>query len=400
MHRVDGPGATPGNLFTEGNPATAVPATTVTADIMNALQEEICAVIEQGGGLALDKPDNTQLLQAILSLGSSAGGSGQGIGVNQLINGEFGIMQRAETAPGGVLTIPDLSTTPRYGFDRWQVQAGTSGPGKIKAERIAFTPGQTTVPGNPLWHARHTITTGTTGNSYIRQKLEDVVRYSGGQFTFSAWMKAAASLSVTMQITQHFGSGGSADVIVATSVITIGTAWGREVVTGTLPSISGKTIGADSCLILTITLGATAFTFDLADAQAESTSAPTPMQRRAISLELDLARRYYEKSFSPDVADDTAPVSLDGASIGVSALTGPAARCLMRRFQTVKRTTPTMRWIDTLNQAVGQIEHNGASTAVTGTADNGPGSTGYPTISGSYSPAETVSAHWTADAEL
>lgn len=399
MHRVDGPGATNTNQFTEGNPSTSVPATTVTADIMNALQEEICAVIEQGGGLALDKPDNTQLLQSILSLASSSGGSGQGIGVNQLINGEMALFQRATSAPGGILTA-ECDDVGLYMLDRWQVSAGI-GPGKIDVTRQPFTAGQTTVPGNPLWFARYDTTTQPSNVCYVRQKLEDVTRYSGGQFTFSAWLKAAASLGITLQITQNFGSGGSADVIVATSVITIGTAWGRESVTGTLPSISGKTIGAGSCLILEVLLPAnTDFVLDMADAQAEASSAPTPIQRRSVSLELELAQRYYEKSWSPDVADDTAPVSLDGASIGVSALTGAAARCLMRRFRVPKRTTPTMRWIDTLNQAVGQIEHNGATTAVTGTADSGPGSTGYPTISGSYSPAETVSAHWTADAEL
>jgi microcystin-dependent protein len=65
MHRIDGPGATVDNKFTEGNPALAIPATTVTADILNALQEEICRVIEVGGGLTLNKANNTQLQAAI-----------------------------------------------------------------------------------------------------------------------------------------------------------------------------------------------------------------------------------------------------------------------------------------------------------------------------------------------
>lgn len=67
MHRIDGPGAAPGNLFTEGNPGTGVPATDVTDDWCNAVQEEICAVVT-GAGLFLNKPDNTQLLAAITKL--------------------------------------------------------------------------------------------------------------------------------------------------------------------------------------------------------------------------------------------------------------------------------------------------------------------------------------------
>lgn len=73
MHRVDGQGATVDNLFTEGDPGSGVPATTVTADILNALQEEMCSAIE-GAGIALDKQDNTQLLAALQALASAATG--------------------------------------------------------------------------------------------------------------------------------------------------------------------------------------------------------------------------------------------------------------------------------------------------------------------------------------
>lgn len=71
MHRIDGPGYAPGNLFTEGNPAVPTQATTVTADWLNAVQEEIAAVIE-GAGDTLDKPDNGQLLAAIDTLIAAA----------------------------------------------------------------------------------------------------------------------------------------------------------------------------------------------------------------------------------------------------------------------------------------------------------------------------------------
>lgn len=69
MHRIDhatreidGNGAGKDG-FTEGAPGV-VPATVVTADWANAVQEEIAAVIEDRG-IALDKPDNAQLLEAI-----------------------------------------------------------------------------------------------------------------------------------------------------------------------------------------------------------------------------------------------------------------------------------------------------------------------------------------------
>ncbi|MFZ5539466.1 MAG: tail fiber domain-containing protein [Pseudomonadota bacterium] len=76
MHRIDGPGATAQNLFTEGNPTTGVQATVVTADWANAVQEEIATVIE-GYGLTLNKAANNQLFLAIQSaIESVSGGSG------------------------------------------------------------------------------------------------------------------------------------------------------------------------------------------------------------------------------------------------------------------------------------------------------------------------------------
>ena len=64
MHRIDCPTATPDNRFTEGDPTIPVAATTVTADWLNAVQEELAAVIA-GAELPLDKANNAQLLQAL-----------------------------------------------------------------------------------------------------------------------------------------------------------------------------------------------------------------------------------------------------------------------------------------------------------------------------------------------
>ncbi|WP_299733962.1 hypothetical protein [uncultured Endozoicomonas sp.] len=62
MHRIDGTGATTDNRFTEGNPQAGVPATVVTADWLNSIQEELVAVI---GAEKLEKGRTDQLLEAI-----------------------------------------------------------------------------------------------------------------------------------------------------------------------------------------------------------------------------------------------------------------------------------------------------------------------------------------------
>lgn len=71
MHRIDGPGAAPGGQFTEGDPSVGTPASVVTDDWLNAVQEEICGVVE-GSGAALSKPSNAQLLLAIKALIAAA----------------------------------------------------------------------------------------------------------------------------------------------------------------------------------------------------------------------------------------------------------------------------------------------------------------------------------------
>lgn len=74
MHRIDDPSAvnaiptplqqgTPG-YFTDGSPTIGEEATIVRADWANAVQEEICYIIEQAG-ITLSKSDRTQLFQAL-----------------------------------------------------------------------------------------------------------------------------------------------------------------------------------------------------------------------------------------------------------------------------------------------------------------------------------------------
>lgn len=74
MHRIDSPGATVGNLFTEGNPSLSIPATEVSDDWLNDVQEELANFIE-GQGITLAKGTQTQLQAAIFSAISTGGTS-------------------------------------------------------------------------------------------------------------------------------------------------------------------------------------------------------------------------------------------------------------------------------------------------------------------------------------
>jgi hypothetical protein len=66
MHRIDGEGHDNGQ-FTDGDPLIPTPATVVTTDWLNAIQEEIVAVITAAGA-ALNKLSNVQLRDALYAL--------------------------------------------------------------------------------------------------------------------------------------------------------------------------------------------------------------------------------------------------------------------------------------------------------------------------------------------
>lgn len=67
MHRIDGPGATVDNKFTEGDPVGGIQATVVTDDFLNDVQEELISVLT-AGGVEPVKGTQDQVLQAIYKL--------------------------------------------------------------------------------------------------------------------------------------------------------------------------------------------------------------------------------------------------------------------------------------------------------------------------------------------
>jgi len=67
MERISGPGATPDNLFTEGDPSLGIDATTVTANWLNGVQEELIHILEEAG-ITPDGATLTQVLEALRTL--------------------------------------------------------------------------------------------------------------------------------------------------------------------------------------------------------------------------------------------------------------------------------------------------------------------------------------------
>lgn len=78
MHRIDGPGATVDNRFTDGDPVAGTQATIVTDDWANDVQEELISVLT-AGGIAPVKGVQDQLLKAIRAISGGVVGSSRNV---------------------------------------------------------------------------------------------------------------------------------------------------------------------------------------------------------------------------------------------------------------------------------------------------------------------------------
>jgi hypothetical protein len=255
------------------------------------------------------EPDNSSLVkngaQDIRALGDAIDtsvwnvGYGQA-GKNKIINGDFSVNQRNFTS----VTADQVFT-----FDRFftGVLDGT-----VTFTPQVFTPGAAPVAGYEATNFLRIVTSGqtlTTAQARISQRIEDVRTFAGQTITVSFWAKAGTGTpSVGVNVAQTFGSGGSASVNVSGEKTAITTSWARYSKSFSVPSVSGKTIGAGSTLRLNLwtsagstndtasgTLGIQSATIDIWGVQVEYGSKATPFQTATGTIQGELAacQRYY-----------------------------------------------------------------------------------------------------------
>lgn len=212
---------------------------------------------------------------------------------NLIINGNFDIWQRGTS-------FPNVSSG-TFGPDRfaWQGDAQNQG-GVINITRQDFTPGQTEVPGNPKYYVRvnqQTASSGSIGSNF-RQRIEGVQTLSGETVTISFYARASGAHDIGISLVQNFGTGGSPSNATTTNLSTesLTSNWQKFVVTGTLPSISGKTIGSNGNdylqLQFELPLNVAAYV-EIAQVQLEKGNVATDFEYRPIGEELALCQRYY-----------------------------------------------------------------------------------------------------------
>jgi hypothetical protein len=204
-------------------------------------------------------------------------------GKNKFLNGDFSIWQRGTSFTGAGV----------YTADRWYYMTN----GSATVSRQTFTPGTAPVSGYEGQYFMRVARDAGGVYTQVSQKIEDVRTFAGQTVTLSFWAKADSSIAITPYWNQGFGSGGSSDVGAALTDITLTTSWTRYSRTFTLPSIAGKTIGANNLLEIYTAryVGSAAVTIDIWGVQLEAGSTVTAFQTATgnPASELAACQRYY-----------------------------------------------------------------------------------------------------------
>lgn len=325
---------------------------------------------------------------------------------NLIINGQFDIWQRDPVGP--ITQGPGPGNFYQYTADRWAKRSNTDGGTVVDSvARVAFSTGQTDVPGQPGWYVdvEGDISGGGADSlSNFVQAIENVRTLNGKQVTVSFWAKATNDVDyITVGFAQDFGTGGSPSAGVAADAFqrvffTTAGVWEYFEFTFTLASISGKTLGTnnDDNLQLrfytsagsNITFAQAGFgafnysgTVSFSNVQVEQGAAATAFEKRTFATELGLCQRYFTKN--QDI--ETLPSTADGPSTVVahgSFATDNFTIFWPRRM----RAIPTVTFLDTgTSGAFSSVDRIGESSAK---------------VTFSTAPSAQYIFNYTADAEL
>jgi hypothetical protein len=277
-------------------------------------------------------------------------------GKNKIINGDFGVWQRGTSFSGYA------GATYNFTADRWVAYSYASST--LTVSQQTFTAGAAPVSGYESQYFMRVNSTNT-GN-FFGQRIEDVRTLAGQTVTISYWAKAQSAQTLYfVRGVQYFGSGGSSSV--ETNVSTnpsLTTSWQRFTHTITLPSISGKTIGAGNYLSIEWYGNTPSNYIDIWGVQVEAGSIATPFQTATGTIQGELAacQRYYYRN---------APIGNAFSWVGQGWANNTLTSALVGvQMPLPMRTTPTAIDYSTL----GVVWYNGATTvaslAISGESNN------------------------------
>lgn len=205
---------------------------------------------------------------------------------NLIINGDFQVNTRGNGSGVG--------SAGYIGVDRWRGYISTSST--ITFTQTAFAHGQSDVDKDLRHYLRFDwLGTGNPQTKILSQHIENVQKGNGQKVTVSFWGRTEQADDCTIQLHQHFGTGGSAGVDHISPTIDLTTSWQYFTHTFDLTSTSGKTIGANNSLRLEFVFGPATLNsyFDVTGVQVEVGDTATAFEHRSYAEEKHACARYY-----------------------------------------------------------------------------------------------------------
>ena len=377
-----------GGLYRDPDVGLGLRGTTLTARDRNLTQEEIVNAV-LGAGLTLSENDETQLLQAIQILGN------QDMGVrNEFVNPGCFFNQRGGNPYS--ITAGDGAV---YTLDQWLANAGGPG-GSMQVSQVSLVQGTAGNPdaGSSALQTQQIIA-AVSSTPYIAQRVARLGMFSGRTITVSWYARATAGSpqSITPEVRQVFGAGGSSDVSILGSPQAIDGSWARFEESFDVPSDDGKTYGTSGAYLevrLNLPLSTTP-TVQFTQMQLEVGSSATPIETRSRSLEYLLCSQFFQKSYSlnaaPGAVSSTGQITFEGSPSG----SGGVWQC--GRVLLPMRTIPTMTWYSPITGDVNKIDWSG-ERAVVDTLYGHDRYTGVPQVSTDPGVTAFGRAHFTAEA--
>lgn len=273
--------------------------------------------------------------------------------------------------------------------------------------RQAFALGQTEVPGNPKYFMRVVKSGGGVLNSSLQQRIESVTTSAGLPLSVSFYAKGDATLAsnFSVSVNQYFGSGGgpSGPVFTTLGTVTVPAAsgWTLYTITGTIPSISGKTLGSngDDYIEVGVNLGTAGnVTHDFALMGCRQSASPVAFPPLPLERTLQRVGRYFQMTYQYGVIPGT--VTDLGAVQRRAVAASGTEPMISERLPIRMRAAPVVLWYSpsTLNKSgfvrnVSTPADVAYTTVGTAPADDytGVNVLGVAPVAGDF-----IRAHWTA----
>lgn len=173
---------------------------------------------------------------------------------------------------------------------KWAFAKGFSVASVDNLTVAAFTPGQTLVPYSPVNYLSITCTSpGTDTSKLFAHFMDDCTMFQGQNITFSFWAQSTFSSTISLQIKQFFGTGGSSAIVTPVPPsFPLTTVWKYYSTTIAVPSISGQTIGPnndDSFEIFFNLPLSSVYNVQITNVQVQLGQIPTPYDFNGYNLE-------------------------------------------------------------------------------------------------------------------